>query len=715
MFAARLEAFEHGDIDELHEPPAPVGVRPGRGDGHGRGRGRGRGRRRGNGRGGIRHSTETKLKISATRQKTNQKQVQKTALKGIVPRQRQIASDVFGVGTQVDLTTRVAKKSRFTAVVGETTAIVECDARKRVTADMSRGLVSFIDSQATSCGRFLNREGDCTIYNIIWDDASTWVRGVVDKDLENLDMQTFGKMLAELIGRPLDSSTVESAKKKLESRGRNRRMEILNMTETIWRIFPPTEIVSMDTAEVISPSVGLPRANWSTVWDRMQKHSLVLGAQLAPGQSRLDPDGVASAAVRACKNSIISLVKDSLVMNNCIVCKVEQRAEALAQVAGDDEAKPSVWSSNCIAHSAVVATKPSVERLGNGKTVPFLVRIGHIFESRKTFHTYMTLLASMVEHGGDGFQFKRVDALPPETVEHQTHAMSILLSCNSATDLTTEQMIFAGKMDNYPWGLDTFGHVCPPGCPCGRTRAKARKSVIAAVNIVHGVGPGLALLYRWKGVDAASAYVFRGCQHHRVLQRGLKQLCNAKKLRDAEELIARNPEGDNIGAKFTVKIGKTIDYLINIDPKAEQIALCVIFGDPPHIYLNEVFKAEEAVSRVYDAVRTPGDIVADALRQRNIEKAEKRNFFILSGKYGHDVIRRYTARISDFGHECWDMFERPTVFENMLYMLMSLAQAWRRLVWWFECREGENAPCMSRPFPCAVCPRPNVTDQAPHE
>ena len=82
MFADRLEAFEHGESDELHEPPAPVGVRPGRGgDGHGRGRGRGRGRRRGNGRGGIRHSTETKLKISATRQKTNRSRCRKLLLK----------------------------------------------------------------------------------------------------------------------------------------------------------------------------------------------------------------------------------------------------------------------------------------------------------------------------------------------------------------------------------------------------------------------------------------------------------------------------------------------------------------------------------------------------------------------------------------------------------------------------------------------------------
>ena len=58
----------------------------------------------------------------------------------------------------------------------------------------------------------------------------------------------------------------------------------------------------------------------------------------------------------------------------------------------------------------------------------------------------------------------------------------------------------------------------------------------AACVLIFGAGPGLALFYRWKGVEKSCGWTQRTMMHD-LLQLGLEGLTDSKRVQEAEQVL----------------------------------------------------------------------------------------------------------------------------------------------------------------------------------
>ena len=157
-------------------------------------------------------------------------------------------------------------------------------------------------------------------------------------------------------------------------------MPVLNALETIVSV-PIIEAGNSEidspwsSLDVVSPSIPMPKANFSTVCNRLQKWSVLNGTGRA-GQC-IDPRNVIAAPLAAAPGKMLMMGKDSLGMNNNI-----EGAYAVAAIASvGTDAEHSFMAINCLAHGVVLAMKPTMERIDGAPMTA--VRLGHRYASTK--------------------------------------------------------------------------------------------------------------------------------------------------------------------------------------------------------------------------------------------------------------------------------------------------------------------------------------------
>ena len=220
-----------------------------------------------------------------------------------------------------------------------------------------------------------------------------------------------------------------------------------------------------------------------------------------------------------------------------------------------------------------------------------------------------------------------------------------------ALDLSGVDADMISGIDNGSWEKKKPTHWRVPTCVfCEGTRESAQDAMETAAMSSLGVGPGLALFIRWKGVEKAVAYDHRGCQQHSYLPEAVKSVCNAKKLKDAEEQIVREPDGDLMMAKCTVKIGKVIKHYEN-DPAGHGVNKILVMSVPLHHFLNRALDAEKKTSELMEKC-------AAQLPDENLEEAKvipmTLNSRFLTGQDGRQAIGEFTAAVLDYSSTFWD-------------------------------------------------------------
>lgn len=242
------------------------------------------------------------------------------------------------------------------------------DSRKVLRSDTSRAVVSHVKGQAAGLRTFLGRPDGAPAQHLVasmaFDDASMWVQ------------------------RP--ASTPEPAAAGdpaiLKKRGPNVFMAVLNKAENLF-LFPVAasdghpELNAAGApfvpagAEVASPAVCLPRANWATVYDRLRSWSVVCGG---PSGAMVDPGRELQEALQQNQERVLLFCRDSLGVNLC----VQGRLEALAGEMQDTPDAFSIFGQACVAHQIVLAMKPSLEHVT--ALTSNIVRLGHLFQGHRT-------------------------------------------------------------------------------------------------------------------------------------------------------------------------------------------------------------------------------------------------------------------------------------------------------------------------------------------
>ena len=126
------------------------------------------------------------------------------------------------------------------------------------------------------------------------------------------------------------------------------------------------------------------------------------------------------------------------------------------------------------------------------------------------------------------FEFREVAEYPPEMDRWRATSESVLALTRPARDLSPEDEADILMIDNGDWGSDAFVHLHKAGsCDCGGP-AECKKRMKSCTMRSVGAGCVLALLYRWKGVEQASAWWHRSRRQHRLLDRSLPMIWTSK-------------------------------------------------------------------------------------------------------------------------------------------------------------------------------------------
>jgi hypothetical protein len=270
----------------------------------------------------------------------------------------------------------------------------------------------------------------------------------------------------------------------------------------------------------------------------------------------------------------------------------------------------------------------------------------------------------------------------------QRRAREYLDTSDPSLDLAPEIKDAILQYDNGNWDERDVVHWCLPQCRCGRTEASAKSKTRAAVFLSLGNGCCLALEYRWKGVERATAWCYRGRRQHDLFGRAVARTYDAAAVRRAEEeILHAAPGADVVAAKQTVK-GKLVNMFIKDDAGGKMLFRALVLNTPVQAFLNNVFKAETArtnfVNRTLLEPAAATSMPVDMLVLQRDVASQHASF--ISGRAGRIVVQAFIDTAQDFCHPLWSRLnlDRQEHFASALSCLRGSGVAYRRLVFYFE-------------------------------
>jgi hypothetical protein len=337
--------------------------------------------------------------------------------------------------------------------------------------------------------------------------------------------------------------------------------------------------------------------------------------------------------------------KDNLSLNLCIMGMEEAEVERkLASGIEDLSSSATHLHLNCCGHSAVLATKPVTDRLGDmpGK----MVRMGHLHESGRTAADHNAFV------------------LPIDFDRWQQTARHVLRVSRPAMDLTPIDEDLIMRIDNGDWDSPNYVHWClGPLCAakCGGEPLKALSLMRSAVSLSIGGVAATPLKYRWKGMDAFLAKLYRGMRQHSTWLHSHRMLWPKEKVRRAMAEIDRlggdeNAPINNDVLRFKTQIrgGRTVEFLEG-DAEAFGVEHAIVLNCGVQFYLNKCFAADAAVSEYglrLQMISASCTNSPDEHTQRLRAVCIERNLSIISGEAGLEVLAMY-SQYFEYGADVW--------------------------------------------------------------
>ena len=626
MFADLLADVEEEECD-LHDEPAPApadaavpAVVAGRRGGH-----RPAGGRRGRSR-GFAHSPATRARISSGRLKTSVATLKRT-IEATIP-----VGAVEVVQRAFSPVCHKAARFSLSDFVDDSGCVMNLvtDVSKDVDKTEDRALVSHVAAQALHIAFLTDRAANhgFLLFANVYDDASMWIRRPPGD---------VGPSPEEEIARCITDTALQKELRKRKKHGRQMHCPVLNMVESIFVLSGcggAAEQIHIEAVCPHSPCQVLPEANYSTVLDRWRRWTVGSGSPSAG--SKVDPHRVIALDVAGSWSSIV-MVKDGLMLNNNMVRKVEdalrdRRLAAGLRSAEAAESVPSLLHYNCIAHNTVLCMKPLVRLVHTGLS-SFVVRLGHLCESSRQFGRVLGALDQLLSDDRC-FKFRRVLRMPAGFEQWQRHSSEVMRLAECALDLTPAQTVEILYFDNGDWNSPEVTHWCVSGCRCGGRKETARRLTKAAIMMSLSSGCPVALEYRWKHMERAMGWAYRGRAQHDLLQRALQASFLQKDIEKAVANVqAAGEDGAEISAKQTVRTGKIIEFTAG-DKNGMLLKKGLLYVRPLQHCLNLIFKSEEATMKYTAAAALPG-LDTDLRRRRELAELQR-----ISAKYASFLHQR---------------------------------------------------------------------------
>ena len=295
------------------------------------------------------------------------------------------------------------------------------------------GIVSAISAQAEGIANLVGHEKTTSLIGVsTFDDASMWVKDPAPAR----DRQE---------GRRTEGSKING---QLWKRGSTIHLPVTNCTETLIARRSSSGgcdgSSSLRACEVHSGSTVLPKGNTATIRNAWKSWT---AASVSGSGFRIDPDNVVSDAISKSEAwASYSVTKDNLMLNQLIMGLEEKCiSDQLDSGLQDENTVDTFLHINCCGHSAVLCTKPALDRLDG---LPgHCVRLGHLHESGRVSGLHRSYLDDIVDAK---FRFRPVtaDTLPPEFHEWKRETKNIMSASRCGRDLTEADEASILSIDN---------------------------------------------------------------------------------------------------------------------------------------------------------------------------------------------------------------------------------------------------------------------------
>ena len=272
---------------------------------------------------------------------------------------------------------------------------------------------------------------------------------------------------------------------------------------------------------------------------------------------------------------------------------------------------------------------------------------------------------------------------------------SMPLSRAHQTELALETSVLAGDIsqedrdaiiahDNGDWRCARYVHYAiadAAGVPA-LSEGEAKETAKLLVRTSLGSGCPLALLYRWKHMPRAQAFLERGRMQHDLLPRCLQRMWSAKVLAEAVQAaeMAANVDELSYQTRAAAKASAVMRFFEN-DKGAVLQTRAQILTLPAHVYINLAMKADKASLAFASAIAFDH---TSASTQASMVECQRQNFRFVSGNNGRRVLEMYSSMVFDLGHTMWSRLQGVQKLEAARLMLCPMANLWSRAVFYFE-------------------------------
>ena len=342
-------------------------------------------------------------------------------------------------------------------------------------------------------------------------------------------------------------------------KGKNVHVLAFNVCQHIYGRGPGTD--QLQSCALPIPTQVLPKANAATIDDRVKKWSL-LDWELGRRYADVVHGPELANAVDDVRDGVTLITRDGLGTNQAVVNMIGQRVHRRRHSAAGLRVMLDI---TCGGHSLCLSSKPTLDRISNGRYRTVLVKLGHHFESARK----VTSLKDAVDNVVDDERFLFVPlptraCLPPAFGQWAKRARDIMYSSRSATGMTQAHCDDILEFDNGDWQDTRFVYYCVRGeCRYRCENAKeAKMTMRAKIKFSLQDGPGVPLEYRHKGMERANSYMVRVRGQHDCLRQVMEH-AHPIQIRRLAEQAAASLAANNEDQSFPVKNSVRAHFLIS--------------------------------------------------------------------------------------------------------------------------------------------------------
>ena len=430
-------------------------------------------------------------------------------------------------------------------------------------------------------------------------------------------------------------------------------------------------------AQIHTPSMALPRANWRTIHSRKARWQLWRGSQLGDNWRIGHGADMLQNRLQAVPVIMKLSTNDAAMTNACIVCQEEE--EFLQGNVAHEKFRLHLHT-HCLGHQAALLCRPAARSCGDLATI--IVRLGHVLSTSRQMAKFLESMDLEIE---GHFEYVPAFRLPDETPDFRRKSAWYMRASQSAYDLSDE---FCGQVldfFNSDWRGTKIKHICIAG-RCRFACDGPEDSLMKAKTFARGAfshGLVIGLEYRWKGMERAAGWCLRARALHELGPRSLRRMYTSKSLEEAEAIAEQASQLGDLGfaTRNALKASSVLRHFA-ADPGNRYLVRLHFLTHPIQQFLNEIQEVDGVLCTFTTACTARPECPSTA---ETMLKMLRKNLRFISGYNGRKLARAYFRLLQNFSDPLWDIWEdepQELKLELSLMMCRSMGESWFRTVFY---------------------------------